>query len=162
MQVNKEDLIFRALTESHMVFPDYKRTTRDIEMMLPLFVRHLQKFAIDDLSVAFDDHMRTGREFPKIYEIVEKLTPVRAYRMDYGPNGIGAIYHPDHLYVRLQTRLGQDLSRYETTIRGLDAERYALEAANAPPIEFGEDDEPRIAPRNGSGLRQISFEDFTE
>lgn len=126
-------------------------------MIAHIFSRHLEDLSTEDIVASFDFHIMNGRDFPVVADIREALAPKIAYRMNSGPKGFDALYSEDHPYVRLQAKLGQDISRYAEHVSKVDADRLRSEASYSPVIEFDEDDKPAIEPRTGSGFHKISF-----
>lgn len=106
---------------------------------------------------AFNYHVRNGKDFPRISDIIDATSPTIVYRMDYGPKGFNALYHEDHPYVRLQIKLGQNISHYAEVVSKVQSDSLRNEAHNSPAIEFERDDKPKAEPRIGYGFHQISF-----
>lgn len=152
------DTIKSKLLECHINFPGYgERSSQELAVMAKMFVRHLEGRSDAEISAAFDHHIRTADRFPTIADIVRAATPVVMYRMDGGPLGFAALYHSGHPYVRLQARIGTDLTKYEVMVSPADAVAARIEAKNSPAIEFAEDEEKIIEPRTGSGFRRLEY-----
>lgn len=117
----------------------------------------------EDVDAGFRHHIKTARRFPVPADIIDASMPVTVYRMDNGPLGFGALYHRDHPYVRLQVRIGTDISRHEERVRPQLAKSLIDEAKNALPIRVDvDDDEPAIErrPSISGGFKRLSFDRY--
>lgn len=126
--------------ECYYALPTFGRKLEDLEIVSEIFSKHLSEHRNDDIVAAFNQFMKTGMRFPVVADILELLTPKIAYQMDYGPKGFGALYDESHPYVRLQIKMGQDISRYKREVSPIHGSELKGEASVAPSVEFSDDD----------------------
>lgn len=147
------DLIKIKLAEANINFPGYgERDDKTLILQAKLFAKHLAQYPPHEVEKAFDSHLVNGKEFPKIADIAKHFLRVKAYRLDHGPLGYGAVYADDHPYVRQQMAIPRnDLSGciVEVLASEVDTPDYL------PLPEVPEDPAPQIA-SDGGGFRLIN------
>lgn len=154
------------LRECHVIFPSFgERSGSDLEIISRLFVSHLRNAGLsaDDILAGFDHHIRTpGARFPTPGDIVGAVRPMTAYRLDYGPDGVGMVYAAEHPYVRRLLREGEDMGGRSIQVRACDYGTLATAAKCASDVpEIGTDPAPAIADRTGRGFKRIDYRGVT-
>ena len=127
----------------------------EIEILVDIFMTQLQNngISVDDAEKAFDYHLCTSKQFPLVSDIISAVLPITCYKLNGGPLGFGAIYPPDHPYVRYQMTLpGVRLSSFAVKVRAIDPEPLEEKAKALSYVPLEHNDVPsNIVRRNGSG-----------
>lgn len=147
------------MMECHLLFPSYgERGIKEVQLLVRLYEKALAEYSEAQIDEAFDEHIKSSARFPVVSDLVDHLKPVTCYRMNYGPDGYGAVYTAGHPYTRMQARLGVDLTAYAVAVSPAEARRAKLIAMAAAPSEIGTDETPEREPSAGSGMRLLSYD----
>jgi hypothetical protein len=157
-----EKTVAKYLTMCRSLYPDFADgDLSGLAQKIDLFTQIFQaaNLTVDDVEAGFRHHIMTEKRFPVPADIIGVSSPVTVYQMDYGPLGFGATYHPHHPYVRQQTRLGVDISRYAMEVRASDAVKAKQQAENAPPLPDLEDEpDDLFSLRERAVARRLSWD----
>jgi hypothetical protein len=151
--------IASGLAECNVMYPAYGgRGGEDLRLLARIFQRELGGHPPARIEAAFRQHMRVAGRFPTLADIAGLLDPVTCYRLDYGPDGFGALYTAGHPYVQAQRRAGVSMEGRAVQVPAMYARPLMMEATAAPALPApAEDQAPGPRATSSGGLRKISY-----
>ena len=154
--MTEPDPIAIGLAECNVLYPAFNaRTPEDLRLIWRIFSRELAGHPPRAIQAAFQRHQATSARFPVLSDIAALLATVTCYRLDYGPDGYGALYAADHPYVVAQRRAGVAIADRAVGVPAVEAGGLAVAAVMAPALPAPADD-PKPGPRTSrGGLRRI-------